>query len=300
MGRGDHAHIDLAHPGAADRPDLALLQHAEQAGLDPERHVADLVEEQRATIGLDEHAGALGGGARERAFAVAEQLAVDQRVGDRAAVERHEPARLALAAVVQGACDELLTGAALTLDQDRHRLGREPVERGVQPADRGRRAHEQVVAILVLALELTPQRRVPSGGGDHRGQLERAERLGDVVKRTRTHTRRRGRRGVVPRQHDHRGQRIRLAEPLEQVEAIDARQTHIHHDDIPRVGAIIEPLHDPERLVDHLDVHPVGGELAGDHPAKLLVILDDEHLNSLGLGIHVQLWCRILSYGRAA
>jgi hypothetical protein len=42
----------------ADAVELALLQHAQQAGLRLRRHVADLVEEQRAAVGLLEAAGA--------------------------------------------------------------------------------------------------------------------------------------------------------------------------------------------------------------------------------------------------
>ena len=43
-----------------------------------ERHVADLVEEQRAAVGVAEGAGAVGRGAGERAPRVAEQLALEQ------------------------------------------------------------------------------------------------------------------------------------------------------------------------------------------------------------------------------
>ena len=40
------------HLAPADAGELALLQHAQQAGLGVERHVADLVEEQRAAARL--------------------------------------------------------------------------------------------------------------------------------------------------------------------------------------------------------------------------------------------------------
>ena len=45
MGRGDDADIVLDRRAAADRGELAFLQHAQQAGLRLGRHVADLVQE---------------------------------------------------------------------------------------------------------------------------------------------------------------------------------------------------------------------------------------------------------------
>ena len=51
VGRADQPEVDLDHPLAADRPVLALLQHAQQLGLQKRRHLADLVEHQRAAAG---------------------------------------------------------------------------------------------------------------------------------------------------------------------------------------------------------------------------------------------------------
>ena len=57
MGGGDDAHIGADRRAAADGGVLALLQHAQQPRLRLERHVADLVEEQRAALRLLEAAG---------------------------------------------------------------------------------------------------------------------------------------------------------------------------------------------------------------------------------------------------
>ena len=56
VGGGDDAHVDLALLIAAERPHAPLLQHAQQARLQIERQVADLVEEQRAAVRLFEEA----------------------------------------------------------------------------------------------------------------------------------------------------------------------------------------------------------------------------------------------------
>ena len=68
---------------AADRRELALLQHAQQPGLRLGRHVADLVEEQRAAGRLLEPARRALDRAGEGAALVAEQLALDQLARDR-------------------------------------------------------------------------------------------------------------------------------------------------------------------------------------------------------------------------
>ena len=57
----DHAHVDRDGVGGADGADLVLLQHAQQLHLQAHRHVADLVEQQRAAVGRLEQA------ARDRA-----------------------------------------------------------------------------------------------------------------------------------------------------------------------------------------------------------------------------------------
>ena len=63
---------------AADRSHRALLEHAQQLDLHLERHLADLVEKQRAAVGLDEQAGLVALRVRERAADVAEQLALER------------------------------------------------------------------------------------------------------------------------------------------------------------------------------------------------------------------------------
>ena len=60
VGGRDDPHVGLDRGAAADGGVFALLQHAQQAGLRLHRHVADLVEEQRAALGLLEPAGRRG------------------------------------------------------------------------------------------------------------------------------------------------------------------------------------------------------------------------------------------------
>ena len=76
----------------ADRLHGLRLEHAQELRLRRERQLAELVEEQRAAARLDERALAIAVGAGERAADVAEQVRVDQVLGDRAAIDDDERA----------------------------------------------------------------------------------------------------------------------------------------------------------------------------------------------------------------
>ena len=76
--------------GFAERVDLALLEEAEQLGLEVEADVADLVEEERAAVGGADDAGERVVGAGEGALAMAEELALEHVARDGGAVEGDE------------------------------------------------------------------------------------------------------------------------------------------------------------------------------------------------------------------
>ena len=103
VGRGEHAHVDVDHVLAADADDLAGLQRAEHLGLRGEIHVADLVEEERAAVGLLEEAALPRLRAGERAALVAEELALDELARDGRAVHLDERRVVARAEAVDGA-----------------------------------------------------------------------------------------------------------------------------------------------------------------------------------------------------
>ena len=90
MRRGDHADVDLDRVRVADALELALLEHAQQLRLQRRAHRPDLVEEERALVRLLEAALPGADRAGERAAHVAEQLGLEQRLRNRAAVDRDE------------------------------------------------------------------------------------------------------------------------------------------------------------------------------------------------------------------
>ena len=97
---------------------IALLQRAQQLGLQAHVHFGDFVEQQRAAVGLLELADAARHRAGEGALLVAEQLRFQQRLGNGRAVDGDERLARARRALVDVAGDHLLAGAALAGDQD--------------------------------------------------------------------------------------------------------------------------------------------------------------------------------------
>src|SRR2546425_9167456 len=117
--RSDDSHVHGHQDRPAERLHLALLQDSQKRRLDGEWQVGNLVEEQGTAVSQLEVALPASIRARERALLVAEQLGLDQRLGNRTAVERDEGILSAIAHLMDGAGHQLLTGARLALDEHR-------------------------------------------------------------------------------------------------------------------------------------------------------------------------------------
>ncbi len=111
--RGDDADVDVDRLVLAHAPDLVLLDRAEQLGLEGQRRLGDLVEEEGAAVRLLEEALARRDGAGERPARVAEELALEERLADRGAVDGHVGSLAALRVRVDRLGDQLLARAAL-------------------------------------------------------------------------------------------------------------------------------------------------------------------------------------------
>src|SRR5262249_5112029 len=109
----DDADVDLARRFAADALEAALLEDAQELDLDGQRHVVDVVQEERAAVRELEAALALPVRVRERALLVAEELRLEQRLGERPARDRDEGGVRARAGAVDRARDPFLARAAL-------------------------------------------------------------------------------------------------------------------------------------------------------------------------------------------
>ena len=139
--RADEPRVDADLRRAADAHELAVLEEAQQLRLHGERHLADLVEEERPAAGrLDLAARALAR-AGERALLVAEELALEERLGDRRAVDRHERARAAMRDLVDAPREHLLARAALADQREDDLLGGDGAQHAIELAHR-RRLHD--------------------------------------------------------------------------------------------------------------------------------------------------------------
>ena len=98
---------------AAEPLELAVLEHPQQLGLRRLVQVAHLVEEDAAAIGQLELAAPQRGGAGERAFLVAEELALDQLGRDRRAVDLDERPRGERALAMDVRSEQFLARARL-------------------------------------------------------------------------------------------------------------------------------------------------------------------------------------------
>ena len=229
-GRND-AHVHRHRLGTAHRPDLPVLEHAQQLDLDVQRHVADLVEEQGAVVGRLEQAGIALDRAGERALDVAEQLGFEQRLRDGGAVDRDERPVAVGAGPVDGDGQQFLAGAALAADEHGGvGLGHQPCPR--QQLLHHRAAADDVLpplaAVLHLAdhaagglqglFHLAQQVRALDGLGQEREHAlpGRLHRLGD---------------GTMGGDDDHRHRLVLPPQRLEQRQAVDAGHAQVgeHH-----------------------------------------------------------------------
>ena len=94
----------------AERAEAPVLEDAEELGLELGGQLADLVEEEGAGAGELELAADAPLGAGEGAALVAEEERLDQRAGERRAVDGDEGLAPARAPLVEGAGHHLLAG----------------------------------------------------------------------------------------------------------------------------------------------------------------------------------------------
>ncbi len=132
MGGAHYANVNRDLLMSADALDHPLLQETQQLGLQRQRHVADLVEEQRAVVGVLDLSASLFGCTRESPLLVPEELALEQRIRNRSTVDRDEWPGGPGAQRVKRPCEQLLARTALAQEQYRG-VGRRDLLH--QPAD---------------------------------------------------------------------------------------------------------------------------------------------------------------------
>jgi hypothetical protein len=154
VGRRHHAHVDLDPLRAADTLHHLFLQHAQHLGLRLQAHVGDLVEEDRALVGLLEAPGLVGNRAGERPSDVPNNSDSMSSSGTAAQFTFDEGVVLAPAGEMNGARDQFLAGAALAENQHAAVGRRRQRHMLAQFGHRRALAHHRV---LLLAIDLGAQ-----------------------------------------------------------------------------------------------------------------------------------------------
>ncbi len=123
VGRGDQPHVRAArHAVDSDRLDLSSLGKSQEYCLHSQTHLAELVEKQRAAIGLSHQPRLVSIGAREASSRMPEQFGLEKRFRNSAAVDRHKCARRTSALLVNKPRDDLFARACLT-EHEHLRIG---------------------------------------------------------------------------------------------------------------------------------------------------------------------------------
>jgi hypothetical protein len=165
VGGRDQAHVGAQFARAAQRAVALVLRKAQQHDLRLGAQRIDLVEKQRAAVGLGHQAAARGLGVGEGAALVAEELGLQQVVGQGTAVDGHERPAAACAPGMHGARRQFLAAAGLALDQHR-RVARGHAAQLAEHADEAGRGADQGLARhfdAVAGVQLARQGRKKAG-----------------------------------------------------------------------------------------------------------------------------------------
>ncbi len=241
VGGGDEPHVDLRIGRLrTDPPHHAVLDHPKQLGLQGERHLGQLVQEEGAAVGGLQQAGLVAVGAGERALAVPEDLGLEQGLRQRRAVDRHHRLLGPTAVFVNQLGKDFFPGSAFPADEDAG-VGGSDFPGQLDGFLKERRYPDQPerTALAVLFLHLLTQLagfpvhhdRVRSPADQHL-QMGCRERLGQVVPRpgpecldARAYTR------VAGHDHDnHVG--IGLQRSLQQLQPGDLRHVQVDQQNV--------------------------------------------------------------------
>jgi hypothetical protein len=211
---------------------------------------------------------------------VAEQLALEQRLGHRRAVDRDELRILAARAIVDRARDDLLAGAALAGDEHGCIGDRDLIDQRIDLMHRGRRADHVAAAArrcddLAQPLDLAAQRAVLGGAADRDRERFDLDRLGHEVVRTRADRADRGLEAAKRGQHDDRQIGPVGDDVLAQLEAGHALHVEIGDDD---VDIVLGQRRDRVRAAaERHDVEAALLEAELDEIDHLALVVDDKH-----------------------
>ena len=238
VGGADHPHIDRNLLAPTDALDLALLQEAQQLGLQGMRQIADFIEHQGAAVGgLDLADGGLAGPG-ERAALIAKQLAFEQRLGDRCAVDG-DKFSAAFGRLVQALRQHLFASAALAQQHHGGGAGGHALDHAAGAQHLGVTGEQAAQGVGLVQRLQTPvlglQFEQPERAVNRQSQQLRLEGLGKKVVGPQRNGAQRIRLVVLAGEHDHLDVGVQRQQLLQQAKAFAdgirvRRQPQVHGD----------------------------------------------------------------------
>ena len=137
IGRGNDPHVGLEGLVRADPHERSSLEHPQQLDLKIERHLGDLIEEQRAAVRPLEKAAMLPDRPGKAALLVTEEFALNQLRRDRTAIDRQKGMGATPRQFMNRLRDHFLAGPALAHQQHADRGWRNARDLVVEPLHRG-------------------------------------------------------------------------------------------------------------------------------------------------------------------
>ncbi len=183
VGGGNHAHMGLHSGMAAHAVELPVRQNAQQACLQIKRHVANFIQEQRATLGLLEAAAPLRLRAGEGTAFMAKQFGFEQVFRDRCGIDGDKWPFGDGRMLVQRTRHQFLARARFTRDEHRDLALAQPADGSEHVLHGGRLAQHFRgfgLALLRHFLALAFLHRA----ADQLDRLGQIERFGQVFKCT--------------------------------------------------------------------------------------------------------------------
>ena len=274
MRGGDDAHARFLRRVPADAVILAVRQHAQQTHLQIGRHVADLVQEQRPALGLLEAPAAQALRAGERAALMAEELRLEQVLGNRRRVDRDERPGHPRAVAMKRARDEFLAGTGLAGDEHGRTRLRQAAD-GAKHFLHRRRLAEHFRRFGPGRGDCQPRRPLGRRAADKRQRVVDVERLRQILERAAL---KRGDRTVQVRvrgHDDHRHLRIALLHLVQEHEAGLAGHSDIGNEHLRLTDG--ERLQHLVRRRESLERNTLARQRFFEHPANRAVIVDDPY-----------------------
>src|SRR5581483_6198547 len=264
--RRDQAEVDADRPAGADRVDLAVLQRPEELDLDVRRQLADFVEKQRSAMRFAELADMLFRGAGKGALLVTKKNALDEIVGDGAAIDGDEGPRAPVAGALDSARDQLLADAGFAFDENRDLRGGGALAEADDPL------HGSAFGDDVAEGERTA--RHPLHPGElalQRPELERVldrylktlhrDRFDDEIDRPGAHRADHSLDAAMGGLHDHRYRAVELAQARQHCHAVDIGHDQVEDDEGESVAVrsgqpgerLLAPGEGDSRIAEALD-----------------------------------------------